>query len=380
MTIANVVTKVAARCNLNCDYCYLYNHEDRSTLGQPRWMGDQVFEALLRRMASHSDAHGHRMTMTLHGGEPTLIGPDRLKALVMQARMRLGERLGGVSIQTNATLVDARMARLLKQLELSVGVSMDGPAAIHDRHRLTHAGAGSHASTVRGVRTLRDAGVPVRILCVVDPGGDGRAAYRYFRELGADWIDFLLPDVSHDNRQRMYGDAPHPVADFLIPALEEWLREGDPSVFVPIFWDLFARLMGSRRLHSDYFGNPPMTYVIVNTDGSIEPLDALKVCDGGITQTRFNVLRDEFDDLVTEPSMLADALTGSIGPCATCRVCRYGAVCAGGYLPHRYRHDNGFDNPSVWCADIQLLLDRIANTIEADSIAQGEAAAAIVST
>jgi len=372
--IFNVVVKVASRCNLNCSYCYLYNHEDASALRQPKQISDRVFSVLLDRMRTHADRHDRPMSITLHGGEPTLIGTDRMRHLVGLARKCLGSRLSGVSIQTNATLIDAQWAGLFAELEMTVGVSMDGPAEIHDRVRVTHGGNGSHAAVVEGIEALRAAGIPIRILCVVDPGGDGLLAYRHFRSLGVRHLDFLLPDVSHDNRVARYGSAAHPVADYLLPVLDAWLEENDPGVFIPLFWDLLARGMGAGTLHTDCFGNPPMTYAVVNTDGSIEPLDALKVCDDGITSTEFNVLTHEFDDIYQRPSLFADALAGDIALPADCRGCRHMAVCGGGYLPHRYRRDTGFDNPSVWCVDIQLLLDRMGKLLATTAPLQAVAA------
>jgi uncharacterized protein len=35
-----------------------------------------------------------------------------------------------------------------------------------------------------------------------------------------------------------------------------------------------------------------------------------------------------------------------------CKLCHERDTCSGGYLPHRYSDSRGFDNPSVWCADI----------------------------
>ena len=371
--IRSVVLKVASRCNLNCGYCYLYNHQDKSIFQQPKIIREDVFATLLERMVNHCDRHGHRMGITFHGGEPTLLGMERFEELILRARARLGDRLNGLSVQTNATLIDDDWASMLFRNDLSVGVSLDGPAEIHDRMRVTHSGGGSHLEAVRGIEALRRAGVSVRVLCVVNPNTDGSASYRYFRSLGLTWIDFLLPDISHDSKTAFYGPGPHPVADYLLPILDAWQSEDDPNVMIPVFWDLFSRLMGSERSSTDCFGNPAMTYVIVNTDGSIEPLDALKVCDEGMTRTEFNVLRNSFDELTSRPSLLADALRGRFAPCAECKSCRYGTVCAGGYLPHRYRRENGFDNPSVWCDDIKLVLDRMVEIIARSGINEASA-------
>ena len=42
-----------------------------------------------------------------------------------------------------------------------------------------------------------------------------------------------------------------------------------------------------------------------------------------------------------------------------CQTCPERDTCGGGYLPHRYSRQRGFDNPSVWCADLLKLFGHI---------------------
>ena len=41
--IRSLVVKVAERCNLNCSYCYMYQHADQSFRLRPRFMADETF-------------------------------------------------------------------------------------------------------------------------------------------------------------------------------------------------------------------------------------------------------------------------------------------------------------------------------------------------
>ena len=107
---------------------------------------------------------------------------------------------------------------------------------------------------------------------------------------------------------------------------------------------------------SDAFGNGVNSYLIVDTDGSIQPNDALRVCEHGITQTEANVKFAGFDDLARTAPFAYRLLTKGIELCATCQACPEVAVCGGGYVPHRYSRERGFDNPSAWCDDIKRLL------------------------
>jgi uncharacterized protein len=352
----SVVLKIAERCNLNCSYCYMYNHEDQSWRNRPKFMSDKVYTATLHAIRDYCERRpGHQMYVVFHGGEPMLIGKTRFAAMCRQARETVGDILS-LSMQTNGWLIDEDWARILVEHGVHTGISIDGPAPVHDAARVTHAGKGSHARAVRGLRLLQEAGMEPAVLCVVDPGADGLAIYRHFREIGVHTMNFLLPDVSHDNKTRFYGGrGATPVADYLIPIFDRWFAEDDPDIRIRLFWGLLRMMMGGDG-ETDAFGNPAMHYVVVESDGAIEPLDALKVCEEGLTWTGLNVLHHGLDDLECGRPLLHQLVNEGLPLPTKCRDCAEKDVCGGGYYPNRYSRERGFDNPSVWCADILKLI------------------------
>jgi uncharacterized protein len=355
--VDQVVLKVAELCNLNCSYCYMYNHGDQSFRGRPKFVAPELYTRMLDRMREHCEEfERHSMSLTLHGGEPTLIGRERIEEMVLEAHATLGDRLSHVTMQTNGTLLDDDWAAMLARVDVHVGVSIDGPAEVHDAERVDHGGRGSHARVMEALGTLRRAGIEPGVLCVINPEHSGLATYRFFREQGIRRLNFLLPDVSHDEKERLYGHlGPTPVADYLLPVFDDWFAEDDPSVRVRVFWGLLRMLLGGRR-ETDAFGNGRMSYVVVDTDGSIQPLDALRVCGEGIIETDMNVTTHAFSDVSAPGTLIGDAVSGRIPIPHACDGCHEREICAGGYLPHRYSHAAGFDNPSVWCHDILRLL------------------------
>ena len=358
--VSSIIAKVIGPCNLNCSYCYVYNHADHSHRERPARMAQETWEALIQRMREYCELRpGHRMSLVLHGGEPLLIGKTRLSRMVRHAQSVLGDRLKYCSIQTNATMIDEGWAELLAELEVNVAISIDGPPAVHDKFRVDHSGRGSYDRVIRGLSLLRDAGFPAQVLCVLQPGADGRATYQHFRELGIKRINFLLPDATHDSRTALYGaESAEPVANFLLPAFEAWWAEDDPSVQVQIFVELISALLGGAP-RSDSFGNPALGYLIVETDGEIETQDALRVCEHRMGSSGIAVDAHSFDALESASPWVHKVTTQGVPLPSDCEDCRYERVCAGGALPHRYSKARGFDNPSIWCRDIQTVLDRI---------------------
>lgn len=362
--VSSIILKVVGTCNLNCEYCYIYNHEDSSYLRRAKLMTDEVFEATLRAVADYCGRRQSVMSIVFHGGEPMLVGRRRFRKMVRRAREVLGESLEGLIVQTNGTLLDERWVELLWQEELRVSVSLDGPEEVHDRTRVDHGGRGTQAQTVRGIELLQRGGVDPNVLCVVTPGACGVGTYSYLRGLGIRRMDFLLPDVSHDRKAAWYGAyGPQPVSDFLIPAFDTWFDEDSPEVSVRLFWSLLRVLLGGRG-SSDAFGNPLMGYLIVETDGEIQALDALRVCREGIAESGLNVLSHGFDDLAEGKPLIYQCVHEGFRLCETCRRCHEREVCGGGYLPHRYSAAREFDNPSVWCADILALLAHMRSRLK----------------
>jgi len=217
LRIDNLVVKIAELCNLGCRYCYLYEHGDTTYTDRPKFMSDKVYEAMLDSVRRYCDSRpGQQTSLTFHGGEPTLVGSERLTYLADRAHEVLGNRLGSLQMQTNGTLIDQGWVQALRRARVHASVSIDGPPDIHDRNRIDHAGRGSHASAVRGLKLLQDGGLRPGVLAVVSPGEDGARVYRHFRELGLESINLLLPDVTHDSRDEWYADfGPNPVAGYL---------------------------------------------------------------------------------------------------------------------------------------------------------------------
>jgi uncharacterized protein len=353
----NLVVKIAELCNLNCRYCYLYNHADTTFRARPKFMSDEIYISMLKRIGAYCEARpGHRMSITFHGGEPTLVGPKRMRWLSDQARTVLGNYLASLQMQTNGTLLDDEWIDALIASRVHASVSLDGPPRIHDCERVDHAGRGSHSNAVRGLRLLQNAGLKPGVIAVVAPGEDGAAVYRHFRELDLTSIDFLLPDITWDTRDLWYADRGiRPVAKYLISAFDAWFEEDDPEVNVRIFYGLLSRMMGGEMIN-DAFGNPLQGYLIIETDGSIQPLDALRVCKDGITESNANVRTHGLDDLAFAAPLAHRLTTERVPLSSKCVGCREVRVCSGGYLPHRYSKDREFDNPSAWCDDILDLL------------------------
>src|ERR1700736_2746420 len=134
------IVKVASRCNLNCSYCYVYNKADASWRTRPALMSETTFSATLARIRRHLERSGQQeVTILFHGGEPTLIGSARLASMCAAARERLSDLATvKLSIQTNGTRLNQDWAAVLRDNQVQVGISLDGPKEVNDAARVDH--------------------------------------------------------------------------------------------------------------------------------------------------------------------------------------------------------------------------------------------------
>jgi uncharacterized protein len=362
------VLKVVSRCNLNCRYCYVYNKGDETWRTRPVIMSDAVVEAAIDKMLDWcNESHQSLTRITFHGGEPLLAGRRRFERWCLRIRSRMeGTSKVAFNVQTNGTPLNEDWARLFLDQRIAVGVSIDGPAAIHDSMRINHQGEGSHARVVRGIEALKAHAVPMGALAVVQFGADSVSIHRHLVALGFPNINYLLPDFTHDTVaqiHRQFGVTP--CADFLLPIFDEWWINGTLEVNIPLFIAV-ARLVLGGRSNIDMVGNEPFGFVFIEPDGAIEDLDALRVCRHGMAGTGLNVYSSDIADVASLSPLHRAAMFEGLDTPRGCTGCAEFKTCAGGYLPHRWSSTSGFDNPSVWCADLLKLFTHVRDRLGVD--------------
>jgi uncharacterized protein len=148
-------------CNISCDYCYLPNRSSRAH------MALEVVRAAAQRLLD-AGLLADELSVVWHAGEPLVVRIDwyeqafEVLADVLGAHTRITH-----SVQTNATLIDEDWCRFFLRHGVRIGVSVDGPALLHDAHRKTRGGKGTHHQVLRGMQCLRSHGIPFHAIAVV---------------------------------------------------------------------------------------------------------------------------------------------------------------------------------------------------------------------
>ncbi|MGW0370967.1 FxsB family cyclophane-forming radical SAM/SPASM peptide maturase [Streptomyces coeruleorubidus] len=380
--------KVHSRCNLACTYCYMYEAADQSWRQRPRSMAPATVRRTARLIAGHAREHGlSEVQVVLHGGEPLLVGAERLEALLGT----LTEALEGIAVprftvQTNGIRLaeDPGLLPVLDRYGVRVGVSLDGTAAGHDRHRRRADGRGSHAATARALHLLMDPAhrhLYAGLLCVIDTGTDPLETYEALLEFAPPRLDLLLPHATWQTPPPGVpwrtsppaappppggAERPAPYAEWLRAVFDRWYDAPRRETGIRLFEEIMVLLLGGTA-RSEVVGLTPVDLVVVEADGAIEQADSLKVSYPGAPATGLHVFRNTFADAAAHPAFRARQ-RGAAGLGPVCGSCVRASVCGGGLYAHRYdpSADPVFSAPSAYCDDLAHLIDHIGTRLRRD--------------
>lgn len=363
------VIKLHSRCNLACDYCYIYELKDTGWRDRPRTMPKAVRACAVRRIADH--VRQHRLThvrVVLHGGEPLLAGREVIAELTDSVRRAVTTAGAQVEVilQTNGVLLDEPALDLLLRHDIRVGVSLDGDEQTHNRHRHGRAGrrrTDTHAQVTASLARLNSPHYRhlfAGLLCVVDPGAsDPAETFDALVAHGPPAIDFLLPHGTWDHPAPGAGTGAAPFGVWLRGAFDRWRQTGG-GPRIRLFESITNLCRHGTDSSSELVGPLPAAAVVIESDGAITWTGALNAVAEGAGHAGGTIFSHSFDAVLSLPGAPEH---GMASLCRTCRECPLVAVCGAGFRAHRHGRGRGFANPSVYCADLSLLIRHIQDRL-----------------
>ena len=330
-----MIKPAGASCNLACEYCY-YLDKTQYYPGSTLRMDDETLEAVT---AAYLQTHpGPEVIFGWQGGEPLLMGRDFYRRALELQRVyaRPGQQITN-AMQTNATLIDDAWAAFFAEHHFLIGISLDGPADVHDRYRKDRAGQGSHARVLQGVACLQQHQVEYNALVTVNRTNVAHPlrVYRYLRELGIEYLQFI-PIVERESAQSRkvtpWTTRPEPFGDFLCAVFDEWARNDVGRIYVQLF----------ESALSVWLGGPPSVCVFSPVCGRaavVEHSGDLYACDHFVYPAHRRGLIKDADTLAAlmeSPEQQAFGMEKSNLP-ETCRRCSVLNFCWGDCPKHRLR-------------------------------------------
>lgn len=345
----NVMVKpVGSLCNLDCAYCY---YLDKSGIygGETALMSDEVLEKVISESIRYNESE--EITFEWHGGEPLAAGLDFFrKALALQERYADGRKVNN-TLQTNGTLITPRWAEFLKENDFLVGISIDGPADLHDRFRKDKGGRPSFDKVMAGIMCLHRSGVRFNTMTTVNRASEGRGkeVYSFLKSVGSRYMQFM-PVVEHIRvpdedgarpciagpREEGAYLAPWSVSaagfgQFMCDIFDVWVRNDVGEYFVNLFDATLANWCGVSPgicVYCDVCGGNP----VIEHNGDVYPCDHFVYKDYRLG----NVSNQSLADMVRSQSRFGFEKHGSLPE--KCLNCRYFGLCRGECPKHRFEH------------------------------------------
>jgi uncharacterized protein len=359
-------------CNINCSYCYLPDRQSTKrmtpdTLGRVfRW----VFDSGLARAP---------FVLLWHAGEPLVLPVAYYEAAADLLRRH---NAAGVpvlqSFQTNATLIDADWCAFLGRPDVHLGVSVDGPDFLHDRHRRTRQGRGTLDRVLRGIGLLHEHGIPFEVITVLtaDALDFPDELFDFYQANGIRSVGFNVEEIEgpHTSSSLQRAGTPARFRRFLTRFLT-LARAADPPLRVREFDTSTAALLGAVRCGpgARTQENKPWAFVNVDCEGnystySPELLGVASRSHGGFALG--NVATDFLEAAMASPRFrrLEDEIGRGVEMCQ--ESCAYFPFCGGGPPANKYFENGTFASTETVscrlhkkvCIDVTLtLLEHSAN-------------------
>ncbi|MCP5075549.1 MAG: anaerobic sulfatase maturase [Rhodobacteraceae bacterium] len=348
----NIMTKpIGPRCNIACTYCYYLEKENQFPGEKKFRMPPPVLETYVREMIETSVEAGMReVGFAWQGGEPTILGVPYFDEIVALQNKYCPQGIKVTnSLQTNGILLDNEWGRFLKDNEFLVGISIDGPKAVHDRYRVDRAGRPTFDGVMRGLDVLQDHDVEYNALTVVQRqnGAKGKAVYKFLKGLGIEFMQFI-PIVERSADGKILSGPPQQEADpdlvvtswsvspivygkFLCDIFDVWFKRDKGKVFVQ-FFDTQLGL---------WMGHGSSLCVLAETCGSALALEHngnLYSCDHFVYPEHLlgNIAEKPLRQMVWSEAQQKFGQDKSDNLTAQCRSCSFRFACNGGCPKHRF--------------------------------------------
>ena len=335
-----------------CRYCDadIYSHQ-RMSFG--------VLAHLTKKaLQSHRDVN-----FIWHGGEPLLLGKDFYrKAIWLQQRYRRLDQHVTNTLQTNGTLLDEEWLDLFDAGGFAIGLSVDGPALLHDRNRILRSQQGTFDRVMHAVSLLRKRSRGFGVLAVVTDDTirlGAREFFRFFVDNGLKSFALLCQRPALNVGQTDYVPRSEHSA-FVREVFDLWLAEDDPDICIRDFDSIVRALLGGRHSTCLLAGACIGAYFAVDMIGDVYH------CDEFMFDPEYRLGNITVDDL-SEPAMSVkiQALSQRNAEEIEHLDCPWLPICNGGCPKDRYVGRRFAWDGKVQCCGFADLIAHISSRIGA---------------
>lgn len=322
-----LVKPASSLCNMRCSYCFYRDESENRVSGGGTSMSQETARNIIDKVFTYVGRGGH-VSFIFQGGEPLLAGAGFFRdffAYAEEVRRKYGAT-ADFSVQTNGLLLDEAFAELFTANGVTVGLSLDGTKAYHDRQRPDASGEGTFNRVMKALSLLKLHKIRFSVLCVITKASASHAEelISFFVKNGVENLQFI-PQISPVGNP----DGGVPAADygrFLSEAYMIWMRTVDSGFPLHIRdFDNYIAIASGYPAESCALQGKCGFNAVVEADGSVYP------CDFYCTDEYFagNINERSFEEL-ERSGAVKKFIGSSLVYSEECRACAYLPLCRTG--------------------------------------------------
>ncbi len=364
-----VVIQPTPFCNLDCNYCYLPDRQLKARLSLDSI--NPIFKNLFE-----SNLIDQQFTVVWHAGEP-LTMPIAFYESAFQKIAQLNQNFNknrcqiSHSFQTNGTLINQAWCDLINKYQLQIGVSLDGPAFIHNAHRKTRKGMGTHACTMKGISLLKANKIDFHVISVLtqDSLNFPEEIFNFFLEHEIRQVGFNIEEKEAANTSS---------------SLERIGVEEQYRAFMMRFYELvkstneYLKVREFENIKNLIcYGIPngykgqfiPFTIISIDYQGNFSTYSPELLSMSSQIYGNFilgNVLNNSFESVCETDKFKRINQDIQVGIDLCQRTCEYFSVCGGGAPSNKYFENGSFaSSETMYCRyNTKIITDIILKDIE----------------
>jgi len=344
-------------CNIDCGYCYL---PERSNTNKIK---PETVEKLMERVVE-ANIIDKEVTIVWHAGEPLAVPLSYYKKYFQiidsstPAHVKIKH-----SIQTNGMLVTDEWCRFIKENRISIGLSIDGPAFLHDKNRVTRSAKGTHAKALEGAALLRKHNIRFHIIAVITAESCNYPdeIFNFFKDLGVEYLGLNFEEVEGGNMSSSFENGRSENVSAFLGKLYELQEQNDHRMVIREFLNSKQSIIGDpfaehyKVNDGMRFNHQTVPYAIISVDyegnfSSFSPELLGQKSDRYGDFALGNVYTNSFADALNTPKfrLMNDDIQSGIKTCKN--TCEYYYVCGGGAPSNKYYENGSFDSAeTMYC-------------------------------
>lgn len=343
-----LIKPTGADCNIDCTYCF---YLDRAGVLRPgfqndgrgfdrlhgRAMSEKVQDETIRQMMRDG---GAQISFGWQGGEPTLMGLEFFKRTIsLQKQYGRNGQVVGNGLQTNGLSIDDDWCDFLRDTRWLVGLSIDGPAHVHDHYRVTRNGKPTYERVRESAERMTRKRVEFNALTVVNDYSVRfpHEIYDHHKALGIEHMQFI-PCVETDpgspDRAAGFSVTAEDYGRFLCEIFDCWkadFKHGRPTTSVRYIDSVFHTYVGLQPPECTLLKECGC-YVVVEHNGDVFSCDFFVQSDWKLG----NVLNDRMIHLLNSEKQKEFGMLKARMP-EECETCQWQPHCYGGCTKDRIR-------------------------------------------